>query len=127
MRRRGEATALDGGDMFAHSVHFINWRAAFQQRVVQHLLVFERNACRRQGQKGRPAPRNQRDDQIVRPRAFRQREDAAGGLQTGLIRDGVGRLDDLDPLAGNRVVVAGDDQPFERVFPDCLEGRRHRG
>ena len=35
-------------------------------------------------------------------------------------------LDDLDPLAGDGVAVAGDDQALERAGPGVFESARHR-
>src|SRR5262249_34576887 len=37
----------------------------------------------------------------------------------------MGRLDDLDMLAGLAVAVARDDEAFERMRPAILDGARH--
>ena len=36
-------------------------------------------------------------------------------------------LDDVNALARNRVIVAGDDEPLQRAVPRRLESRGHRG
>ena len=45
----------------------------------------------------------------------------------GGIGDRMGCLDDLDPLAGHGVAVAGDHEAFERPAPVLLDRLRHGG
>ncbi len=53
----GEAAALDGRETFAHRVHLGDGGARFEQRLVDRLLVFEREAF---GGEGEQAPSRRR-------------------------------------------------------------------
>ena len=60
-------------------------------------------------------PEIRQSTQIVGRQALHLFEDAAGGGAALLVGHGMGRLDDLDALAGLAVAVARDDQSFERM------------
>ena len=127
-KRRGrEPAALDGGEMLPHRVHRRDVGAGREQRPVHRLLLLEADPLRRQREQRRSAAGDEAEHQIVRPGALGEREDAAGGVASARVRDRVRRLDDLDPLAGDAVSGAGDDQAFERAVPDPLHRARHGG
>ncbi len=90
------------------------------------LLVRERQAGRGEGQQRRAAARNEADKLVIGPEAAREIEDALRGALAGSVGHRVARLDDLDPLAGHGMAVAGDDEPAQFARPRRLERARHR-
>ena len=85
----------------------------------------KRQPRRRRRQQRRAAARNQRHHQVVGAEARHRFHDAPGSEKPGFVGHRMGRLDDLDALAGRAIAVARDHQPVERAVPGQLEGPRH--
>ena len=94
---------------------------------VDRLLVRQREARGGQAEQGRSAARDQRQHEVVRPQSPHHLQHAAGGAVAVLVGNRMRRLDDLDPLAGDGVAVARDDQPGQRAGPVGLDRLRHGG
>ncbi len=75
---RGEAPALHRRKMLAYAVHLGDVRAAPEQRLVDRLLVRERQAWRRQRQQRGAATRNQEQHQIVGRQSLHHFQHALG-------------------------------------------------
>ena len=127
MRRGRQAPALDRREMAADGVHLGDVGAAPEQRGVDRLLVGERNALGRQRQQRRAAARDQAEHEVVRTGGPRDLEHAGGSGAPGLVGDRMRGLDDLDPLAGHGMAVAGDDEAGQRPRPVILDRLRHGG
>ena len=110
-RRARQPAALDRGQMLADAVDLIDVGAAPEQRLVQGLLVVERDPRRRQGkQSGAPA-RYQAEREIVWAEAFDEIEDPARRVLPCGVGNGMGGLDHLDPLQrADAVAIARDDK-----------------
>ena len=125
--RGGQPAALDRGEMLPDRVHRRDVGAGGEQRAVHRLLVLERDPLGGESEQRRSAARDQAEHQVVRPGALGQREDAPRRVPAARIGHRVRGLDDLDPLAGDAVPGAGDDEALERPLPVLLHRARHRG
>ncbi len=56
---RCKPAALDGGEMFAHGIYFLNWRAAAEQFSRNAVKIVQRYAFHRQRQQARTAAAEQ--------------------------------------------------------------------
>ena len=119
--------------MLAHRVHFQNAGTAFQQLLVDALLVGQREALARQREHRRATARDQAQHQVVFGEPLRQLQDALRSRHARCVGHRVRGFDHLDALfqtlgARWRVVVAGDDQARERGVggPQRFDRVRHR-
>jgi hypothetical protein len=85
--------------------------------------------CERQGEQRRAAARDQAQHGIVGVESLHQGVDALCCGDSGGVRYRVGRLDDLDTLAGNGVAIAGHHHSRQLARPVLLQrpGHRRRG
>lgn len=120
-----ETTALDGRERLADRVDLPDARAAKEQLANDRRLLLQRDPWRGQGQERRAAARHQRDDEIVLGQALDEGENPSGGLQTGFVRHGMGRLEHLNPACGHRMPVARHHETLQRPVPRRLEGTGH--
>mmetsp|Transcript_10043 Transcript_10043/g.40906 ORF Transcript_10043/g.40906 Transcript_10043/m.40906 type:complete len:403 (-) Transcript_10043:865-2073(-) len=128
---RRQPPALDRRQVLAHAVHFVDGRAAGEQRPVHRLLVGQGQAGRGQAQQRRAAAGDQADDQVVRGQAAGEVQQPLAGGQARGIRHRVRRLGQLDPPrppAARDVAVAGDDEARQRRLrrPGGLQRLHHR-
>ncbi len=123
----GKPAALYRRQVFAHTVHFGNRRAAMKQGFADGLFVFECQARTGQGQQGRPAAGNHADHQIIGTSGFDDIKNTLGSLLPGGIGDRVGGFDNFDFFARDGMTIAGDDQAGHIAIPCLLEGTRHIG
>ena len=77
MAGRGEPPALDRRQMPAHAIHLADRRARLQQRAVDGLLVFEREAVQRRNAAATSRRRRSGEHEIVGGEAADRVEDAA--------------------------------------------------
>ena len=126
MRGRGQAPALDRGEVLAHRVHLRDVGPGGEERAVDRLLVLEREAVRRQREQRRGAAGDQAQHQVTLARLPGIIEHAARGGAAGSVRHRMRRLDHLDPGARHRVAVAGHDQAFNGSGHVGLDRARHR-
>ena len=125
-----QPAALDRGQMLADAVDLIDVGAAPEQRLVQGLLVVERDPRRRQGKQSRAAARYQAEREVVGAEALDEIEDPAGRVLPRGVGNGMGGLDHLDPLQrADAVAIARDDQAGERLVsrPMRFDRAGHRG
>ena len=124
-----EAPALDGRQVLADTVDLIDAGAASEQRLVQGLLVVQRDSRRRRREQGGAAAGYQAEREVIGTEAFDEIENPSGRHLSGGVRNGMGGLDHLDPLQGpDAVAVARHDQAGERlvVRPMRFDGAGHR-
>ena len=121
----GQPAALDGRKLVPDQVHHRNGRARRQQGSIDCLFVVQREAGRRGRQQGRSAAGNQSHHQVIGPQTGHCLHYPAGRQKTGFIGYRMGRLDDLDALAGLSIAVAGHHQSADRTVPFLLEGMGH--
>jgi hypothetical protein len=97
--------------MLADAIDLIDVRAAPEQRLVQGLLVVERDPRRRQGKQSRAPARYQAEREIVGAEAFDEFQDSARRVLPCRVGNGMGGLDHLDPFQrADAVAVARDDE-----------------
>jgi hypothetical protein len=120
-----QPSALDGRQVPAHAVHLSDAGAAGQQRAIERLLVGQRESGQCQWQQRGAATRDQGQDEVIFGQPLDELEQPLGGRFTGRVGDRVGRLDDLDALAGHRVAVPRDDEPSQRAGPVIFHRSRH--
>ena len=135
-RRRAvgrEAPALDRREVLAHAVHLVDRRAALEQRLVDGLLLLERDAGCGQRQQRRAAARDQAQHEVVGGEPLRELRDALRGTPAGFVGHRVRGFDDFDAarlrlVGGRHMVVARDHQARQRriLGPQRIDGLRHR-
>lgn len=123
----GQAAALDRREVLAHAVHLADVRAGAQQRLVDRLLVGQRNAFGRQRQQRGAAAGEQEDHPVAFLEVADQLQHAAGDALAGVVRHRVRGFHHLDLAAVGAVLVAGHHQPGNLAFPDLFDGFGHGG
>ena len=114
--------------MFADDVHLADRRTGGEQRLVDRLLVGQRQTGRGERHQGRATAGDEGDHQIVlRQPLHRRQNPPCGGFAIGVgHRRGGFQHDDL--LRRHRMVVAGDNHARQIDIRPCrFEGGRHRG
>ena len=125
--RARQPAALDRRQMLADAVDLIDVGAAPEQRLVQGLLVVERDPRSRQGKQSRASARDQTERQIVGTQAFDEFQNPARRLLARRVGNGMGGLDHLDPLQrADAVAIARDDKAVREAC-HLANGLRPRG
>ena len=97
-----ELAALDGGEVLADGVDFVDVGAAGEQEARGVLLFGEGDGCGGQGQERGAAAGDEADDKIARAGVAGDFGDAPGAVDAALIRDGVAALVEFDAAEGAR-------------------------
>jgi hypothetical protein len=130
MAGRGQAPALDGRQVPAHAVHLADARAAGQQRLVDGLLVGQRQALARQRQQRRAAAEIRHSTRSSAPRPCTMASSRRAAASPAASGTGWA-AHDLDALAGRAIAVARDHQALDALqapaAPVRLHRLRHRG
>ncbi|MNS82771.1 hypothetical protein D3C72_1165250 [compost metagenome] len=128
-RRAGQRqpAALERREMLAHAVHLADARAAAQQRLVDRLLVFQRQARGRRRQQRRAAAGNQAEYEVIGGQSLHGLDHALGGALAGGVGHRMGGFHHLDAPAVRAMAVTRDHQPRQLALPVRLHGLRHRG
>ena len=121
----GQAAALDRREVLAHAVHLADVRAGAQQRLVDRLLVRQRNAFGRQRQQRRAATGEQEDHPVAFLEVADQLQYAAGDALAGIVRHRVCGFHHFDTPAVGVVFVAGHHQSGQLALPDLFDGFGH--
>ena len=82
--------------MLADAVHLVDGRTGAKQRLVDGLLLFQRDAFSRHRQQRRRTARHQAQHEVVFRQALREFGDALRGAAAGFVGHRVRGLDDLD-------------------------------
>ena len=112
--------------MLAHHVHGADRRARAEQRAIDRLLVFQRDARRRQRQQGGAAAGDQRDRQIVFAEPLHGVQNAPRRGATGGVRHRMRRFDQVDAVERFAMAVTGDDEAGNGMRPLLFDRARHR-
>jgi hypothetical protein len=91
-----EPSALDRRKMPAHAIHFADRRAGPEKRLVDRLLVFERQAFERRDEQRRATAGDQAQHDIVFAEVPDRVQDSSCRIHARGIRHGMRRLDDFD-------------------------------
>ncbi len=142
MRGGPQTPTLDGGEMATHGVDLTYRRAAAQQRLIDGLLLGERDPRRRQRHQRRAAAGDQRNHQVILSQVRHSREHPPRRLLAQVIGHRMRGLEDLDApalailaletLPLYTMAVTRHHQAFEwRIglldLPGTLQGRGHGG
>lgn len=122
-----EPAALERRQVLAHAVHLADAGAAAQQRLVDGLLVGQRQAGRWRGQQRRTAAGDQAQHQVVGSQALHQFHHALRGARTGFVGNGVRGFHHFNALAIGTMAVARHHQARQLALPVRLDRLRHRG
>ena len=126
MARRREPPALDRGQVATHAVHLADAGARLQQRAVDRLLVFERQAPQWRNHQRRTAAGNEAKHDIIFMEPGKRFEQPLRWPFAGCVGNRVRGLDDLDALARYRISVAGHHHARQLARPVILHRLRHR-
>jgi hypothetical protein len=96
--------------VFANTINFGDVRAGPEQVGGERLLLLQADTFGRYRQQGGAAARQKAENEILIRKVSDHCQNAFRGVESGRIRNRVGRFYDLDPLAGKRMSVRGDDK-----------------
>ena len=111
--------------MLAHTIHFRNWRATFEQGPVNRPLFLNRDAVSRKAEQCRSTAGNKGHHQIIPVKSRHHVEHPPCCLGSRIIGNRMGRFNNFDVLAWHRMAITGHDQALNRTAPGLFESLRH--
>ena len=111
--------------MLAHQIHGGDRRPRSEQPLVKRNFVRKRKPFGRCRQQRRATAGNESDDEIILRQALDRVDQRLRRVKSGLIWDGMGRLQYFEGLTGSHRSMTRDHGAFEWVGPQPFEGFCH--